>query len=93
MDVSAANFRKNEGDSKASVRKARLCLPFPASAYRFLENQENLLTYTLLFGIVLFADCTVGIAQVVECQTVDLVVVGSNPTTHPEPKDPRKHGN
>lgn len=32
------------------------------------------------------ADCTVGVAQVVECQTVDLVVVGSNPITHPEPE-------
>ncbi|TXT42501.1 MAG: hypothetical protein FD137_2132 [Spirochaetes bacterium] len=28
----------------------------------------------------------VGVAQVVECQTVDLVVVGSNPITHPEPE-------
>ena len=25
----------------------------------------------------------VGVAQVVECQTVDLVAVGSNPITHP----------
>ncbi|SLM09934.1 hypothetical protein SPIROBIBN47_100164 [uncultured spirochete] len=37
------------------------------------------------FGIVSIADCTVGVAQVVECQTVDLVVVGSIPITHPSP--------
>ena len=42
----------------------------------------------MVFGIVSPADCTVGVAQVVECQTVDLVVVGSNPITHPEPDAP-----
>lgn len=44
------------------------------------------LTDAKLFGIVSPADCMVGVAQVVECQTVDLVVVGSNPITHPEPE-------
>ncbi|SLM19676.1 hypothetical protein SPIRO4BDMA_70098 [uncultured spirochete] len=44
-----------------------------------------LLTDFAYFGIVSIADCTVGVAQVVECQTVDLVVVGSIPITHPSP--------
>ncbi len=46
---------------------------------------RNLLTLSGNYGILLFADCMVGVAQVVECQTVDLVVVGSNPITHPWP--------
>lgn len=43
------------------------------------------MTEFCILGIVTIADCTVGVAQVVECQTVDLVVVGSNPITHPSP--------
>ena len=43
------------------------------------------LTRRRVFGIVVPADNTVGVAQVVECQTVDLVVVGSSPITHPSP--------
>ena len=43
------------------------------------------MTQTGLSGIVGPADNTVGVAQVVECQTVDLVVVGSSPITHPSP--------
>ena len=41
------------------------------------------LTFFLLYGIVSLTDCTVGVAQLVECQTVDLVAVGSSPITHP----------
>ena len=43
------------------------------------------MTVSIYFGIVSIANYTVGVAQVVECQTVDLVVVGSIPITHPSP--------
>ena len=50
------------------------------------------MTVLIYFGIVIFANYTVGVAQVVECQTVDLVVVGSIPITHPSPIASRSLG-
>ena len=51
------------------------------SSSHFLKTLR--LTFFGLWGIVCLTDCTVGVAQLVECQTVDLVAVGSNPITHP----------
>ncbi len=53
------------------------------SDYSGKYGEKSLLTILWFFGIVSHANGMVGVAQWVECQSVELVVVGSKPITHP----------
>jgi hypothetical protein len=47
------------------------------------EKPRRVIDFFLLLWQCIPTDCTVGVAQVVERQTVDLGAVGSSPITHP----------